>query len=106
MPAPRFAQLIRNRRVVLGLRQADVARVLGVATGEAVGMVETGRRILPIDRLPALAEVLQLIPCDLIMTYMREYHSSVAEIIQGAMDAESMRAIQVIIRRLSLVYQT
>ncbi len=55
----KLKKLIRERREALGLTQADLARYLGVQP-EFICLIEGGRRRPDLDRLPRLAEVLDL----------------------------------------------
>jgi transcriptional regulator with XRE-family HTH domain len=59
-----FRECIRSRREELKrtkhLKQVDIARALGIESPEFVSMVEQGRRNLDLNKVPALADVLQL----------------------------------------------
>jgi transcriptional regulator with XRE-family HTH domain len=59
-PSTHFGDLIRQRREQLGLSQTKVARRVGIGSPEFIGMLETGKRPVPLDRVPAIAEVLHL----------------------------------------------
>ena len=54
-----FSRLIRCRREELNLTQAEVAEQVGLTT-DAITLVELGYRRLDLDRIPALADALQL----------------------------------------------
>jgi transcriptional regulator with XRE-family HTH domain len=54
-----FCRLIRHRRQELNLTQAEVANKLGV-TADCVTLVELGYRRLDLDRIPVLADALNL----------------------------------------------
>ena len=54
-----FCRLIRHRRQQLNLTQAEVADKLGV-TADCVTLVELGYRRLDLDRIPVLADALNL----------------------------------------------
>ena len=54
-----FSRLIRRRREELNLTQAEVAEQVGLTT-DAITLVELGYRRLDLDRIPALADALQL----------------------------------------------
>jgi transcriptional regulator with XRE-family HTH domain len=73
-PTSRFGELIRQRREQLGMSQTEVARRVGIGSPEFVGMVETGKRPVPLDRVPALAEALQLDRVNLCKEALSERH--------------------------------
>lgn len=51
-------EFIRARREELNLTQVDIARAVGVTSGDFISLVEKGIRKLDLDRIPRLAEVL------------------------------------------------
>lgn len=57
-----FAETIRNRRLELGRTQREVACAVGIASPDFIGLVESGKRRLDLDRVPALAKVLEVDP--------------------------------------------
>ena len=63
MPQPRFAgwfsALIRSRRLQIGKTQRQVAEDIGV-TSDCITLVELGYRRLGFDRIPALADALEI----------------------------------------------
>ena len=73
-PIIHFADVIRVRREQLDKSQADVGRELGLLSGEFIGMVETGARRIPLDRVPALAAALQLDGPELCKLAISERH--------------------------------
>jgi transcriptional regulator with XRE-family HTH domain len=54
-----FSRLIRRRREELNLSRAEVAEQIGVTT-DAITLIELGYRRLDLDRIPALADALEL----------------------------------------------
>jgi len=65
-----FAEIIRRRRLELGLLQVDVARRLGVRSSEFIGMLEKGGSVpggrnLELNKVPRMADALQLSRKDL-----------------------------------------
>jgi transcriptional regulator with XRE-family HTH domain len=70
-----FTHFLRHRRQQLGLTQEELGLILGV-TGDFIGLVETGRRRLDLDRIPALAEALdvEIIGTCLTVLYERAPH--------------------------------
>ena len=73
-PTVRFGDLIRQRREQLGLSQTEVARRVGIGSPEFIGMVEVGKRPIPLDRVPRLAAVLELSGPDLCKLALSERH--------------------------------
>jgi transcriptional regulator with XRE-family HTH domain len=59
-----IAEVLRNRRLQLGLRQRDVAEALGVSP-DFVSQVEAGDKCFDLERTPQLAAVLQINPSSL-----------------------------------------
>ena len=55
-----FAALIRTRRLELGKTQKQIADAIGIKCPDFVCLVEQGRRRLHLNRLPRLAEALEL----------------------------------------------
>ncbi len=62
---------IRRQRRLLKLTQEQLGDKLGV-TGDFIGLIETGRRRLDLDRIPALAEALQTEPMGMCLTVLCE----------------------------------
>ncbi len=54
-----FSHNIRKRREQLGKTQLQVGEACGV-TGDCITLVEAGRRRLDLERIPLLADVLEL----------------------------------------------
>jgi transcriptional regulator with XRE-family HTH domain len=55
-----MGNIIRQRREELGLSQVELGRALGIASGEFICMVETGKRHFALENVPRLAAVLCL----------------------------------------------
>ena len=64
--------VIRTRREELGLSQIELARVLGIASGEFVSMVESGKRSFALNNIPRLAAALWLDAEDLCRVALHE----------------------------------
>jgi transcriptional regulator with XRE-family HTH domain len=73
-PASSFGELIRQRREQLGLSQTEVARRVEIRSPEFIGMVEVGKRPIPLDRVPALADALEFDRVDLCKAALAERH--------------------------------
>jgi len=67
-----FGSVIRQRRIELGLTQANVALELAIRNINFVDMIETGKRSCPLDHVPRLANVLRLDQLDLCMLALHE----------------------------------
>ena len=64
--------IIKERREELGLSQVELGRALGIASGEFLCMVESGRRHFALDNIPRLATVLGLDPAELCQCALHE----------------------------------
>ena len=67
-----FPKVIHERRLKLGLGQAEIAAAIRVASPEFISMVERGTRKIDLDRIPDLARVLQYDAGDLCRLALRE----------------------------------
>ena len=70
MPQP-FKTLLRHRRHELGKTQREVAATCEV-TPDFISLLETGRRRISLDRIPALASALELDPTALAHLVLEE----------------------------------
>jgi transcriptional regulator with XRE-family HTH domain len=59
-----FAYFIRQRRLQLSKTQAQVAAACGI-TAPAITLIESGRRRMALEHIPALAQVLETNPGEL-----------------------------------------
>jgi len=64
--------VIRNRRVELGLSQADLASAVGIRNVDFVSMIEAGFRIVDPNRAVAFAAALQLDQMDFCQVVLYE----------------------------------
>jgi transcriptional regulator with XRE-family HTH domain len=55
-----LAQIMRERREELDLTQVDIANAIGIKSSEFIGMVEKGYRSLELNKVPLLADALQI----------------------------------------------
>jgi transcriptional regulator with XRE-family HTH domain len=79
-----LSNLIRSRRQELGLTQAKVAKACGV-TADLIGLAESGMRRIALDRIPLLADVLELPRAELCVLALAERAPALcAEIIGGS----------------------
>jgi transcriptional regulator with XRE-family HTH domain len=65
-----FSRFLRRRRDELALTQAEIAQVCGL-TEMSITLVEAGRRRLALERVPRLAEALQVPPAELCLLALR-----------------------------------
>ncbi|MFY9645060.1 MAG: helix-turn-helix transcriptional regulator [Terriglobales bacterium] len=65
-----FTRFLRRRRQVLEKTQADIAQACGL-TVMSITLVEAGRRRLALERVPRLAEALQVDPSELCLLALR-----------------------------------
>lgn len=91
----RFRQVLRKRREDLGMTQQSVAKAIGVNSAGFVGMIEAGSRRLDLNRIPRLADVLQLSRKDLIRAALYEEAPTVSQILFGAELPEKIHTIKV-----------
>jgi transcriptional regulator with XRE-family HTH domain len=68
-----FCQILRQRRMELRLRQAEIAAELRVEP-ETIGHWESGRRRMELDRIPRVSSVLHLDAKDLCRRALSEWH--------------------------------
>jgi transcriptional regulator with XRE-family HTH domain len=73
-PTIRFGAIVRQRREELGASQGQIAKAVGISSPEFIGMMEAGSRPVPLDRVPALADALQLDRSDLCKAALAERH--------------------------------
>jgi transcriptional regulator with XRE-family HTH domain len=66
-----FSHFIRSRRHQLNLTQQEVADALGV-TSDFIGLVELGYRRLDLDKIPQLADVLNVESVGLSLWALRD----------------------------------
>ena len=50
--------IVRQRRVELGMSVDDLARAVGIRSPEFVAMIEAGHSVIDLNRAPAFAEAL------------------------------------------------
>jgi transcriptional regulator with XRE-family HTH domain len=71
-PAPLNVTL-RRRREELSLSQAEIAQALGL-TPECIGQWECGRRRMTLDKIPRIANILELNAKHLCAKALAEFH--------------------------------
>jgi len=87
-----FGPFIRKRRRELSLTQREVAAARKVSAPEFVGMIEAGLRKPNFERLPALAEVLQVPVLDMIQMAFADVYPSLIGYLTNEQTAQSAKA--------------
>jgi len=85
--------IIRERRVELGLSQVELGRSLGVASGEFICMVEAGRRHFAVNNIPRLATALGLGAADLCRCALFELAPALYQATFGETEPERPKPI-------------
>jgi transcriptional regulator with XRE-family HTH domain len=88
-----FAQFLRQRRMALRLRQAQIAAELHVEP-ETVGHWEGGRRRMELNRVPRLAAILRLNQKDLCRLALFEWHPLLYATLFGADRPQPPRCLE------------
>mgnify|MGYP006308564115 FL=1 len=70
-----------------GLTQREIARRAGFPKPNFISMMKTGETKVPIDRIPALAEALDIPAIDFLRIAMREYQPEVWTVLTKALGA-------------------
>ena len=78
-----FYQILRQRRMELRLRQAEIAAELRVEP-ETIGHWESGRRRMELNKVPRLAAILKLNAKDLCRLALSEWHPRLHDALFGA----------------------
>jgi transcriptional regulator with XRE-family HTH domain len=76
-------EIIKERRERLGLTQIDIAKAVGVQSGDFISLVEKGVRNLDLDRIPRLANILEVDPVDLSQLALEEQYPLLAQCLVG-----------------------
>ena len=87
-----FGPFIRQRRRELSLTQREVAAALKVSAPEFVGMIESGLRKPNFERLPALAEVLQVPVLEMIQMAFADVYPSLVGYLTQEQTAQTAKA--------------
>jgi transcriptional regulator with XRE-family HTH domain len=77
-------RLIHARRLALDMTQAELAHAIRIQSPESISLVEAGKRDLALDRIPALADALQINREDLVKLALYEYHPMAYRALYGA----------------------
>jgi len=78
-----LAQLISARRRDLGKTQAEIAKAVGFSSPEFIGMVEGGIRTMDLNKIPRLADALELDRVDLCRMALYEELPSMFAVLFG-----------------------
>ena len=82
-PTPRLADYIKRRRHQLGITKQEVARAVNIGSADYLSLVESGKRRLELDRIPALALVLKVNAKELCLMAIGEVFPQVEEVLSG-----------------------
>jgi transcriptional regulator with XRE-family HTH domain len=77
-----FSRFLRRRRNELAKTQAAIARACGL-TEISITLIEAGRRRLDLERVPRLAEALEVPPNELCLLALRCRYPQLTEALLG-----------------------
>ena len=81
----KLSTFLKSRRAELGITQVEVARAIGIASPDFISLVEQGTRKIDLDRIPRLADVLQVNNSDLCKLALSEaYPALYKAVFSGA----------------------
>lgn len=84
-PARRLPALIRSRMAELGLSETDLAAALGVERTSAIAMILDGRMLLPVAKIPPLAQALDLDPIYVLRMHLHDHQPELLGVIENAL---------------------
>ena len=76
---PRFGRVIYQRRNDLGLTLNEVGTRAGFASGDYISLIERGKRAPDLDKVPFLADALQMDARTLCELWLRQYQPLAAD---------------------------
>ncbi|ABE43855.1 hypothetical protein [Polaromonas sp. JS666] len=74
--------LISERQIALGKSDAELSTALGFERSTILTMTKSGAIKFPLNKIPALAEALELDASDLLVTAMKESAPDLLELIE------------------------
>lgn len=80
-----FANYIARQMEISDVRQREIAEHLGYTNPNIITMFKKGLTKVPLDKVPALAEILGLDPRHLMVLALREYHPGLLKVVQDTM---------------------
>lgn len=82
-------EVLKHRRKELDLLQPDIARAIGVKSADFISLVESGRRSMDLNRIPALARVLKLNAKDLLLLAIYEQWPEAAVVLTAGRNSSA-----------------
>jgi transcriptional regulator with XRE-family HTH domain len=76
-----IGKIIQKARSKKGYSLADVGKLLGYRYGNFIGMIENGKSPLPLEKIPAICEALDLDAKELFKRVMEIRHPKLARFI-------------------------
>jgi transcriptional regulator with XRE-family HTH domain len=83
-------QVLKHRRQELGLLQPDIARAIGVKSADFISLVESGQRSIDLNRIPALARILELNAKDLVLMAIYEQWPDAAIVLTSGRSSRGL----------------
>jgi len=78
---PTFREYLAHHIGRSGLSNREIAAACGFGQPNMVSMIKLGHTRLPLDRIPAMADVLELDVMDLFGRWMREHYPETWEVL-------------------------
>lgn len=78
----RLGEFFKQKRVDVGLTQAEVAKVLGLSTGQFVSNWERGVSAPPMDYLPRLMKLYKMNKAQVISIYTAEQERYIKSVLK------------------------
>ena len=75
----RLGKMIKEARITKGWPQLELGKMLGYRYGHFVGSLENGKAEIPYEKIPALSELLDLNPRELLKDVMSIRHPEVVQ---------------------------
>ena len=71
--------MIREARLAKSWSQLELGKMLGYDYGNFIAMIENGKSMVPIDKIPVICDILGINPKELLREVMLCKHPSVAK---------------------------
>ena len=85
--------MLKDRRQQLGLLQPDIARAIGVKSGDFISLVESGQRSMDLNRIPALARVLKLNAKNLVLMAIHDQWPEAAAVLTAGRASPGLKTL-------------
>lgn len=86
-------ELLKHRRLELGLLQPDIAKAIGLKSADFISLVESGQRSIDLNRIPALARVLKLNAKDLVLMAIHEQWPEAAVVLTSGRTSRGLETL-------------